>query len=93
MADPARPDEVVIDQNMRRQFELAHRLDDDARRSTVSPRDIAQRPPGMVPHGVDPNFRQKLRVVGIAKSVDSEPNWTPSARLLRQVRRPDSSGS
>ena len=45
---------------------------------SASPSDIAHAPPGLVPPGVDPNFQQTLRVVGIAKSVDSSLNWTPS---------------
>ena len=78
MADPARADEMVVDQNLRRQFGLVIG-------STVTigqkatPQEIASAPPGLIPPGVDPNFEQKLRVVGISKSVDNEPNWSPSA--------------
>ena len=78
MADPSRPDEVVVDQNLQRKYGL-----DIGTTMTVgqhaSPEEIAQLPPGLLPRGVDPNFEQKMRVVGISKSVDSEANWSPSA--------------
>jgi len=77
MADAARADEVVVDQNMERKYGL-----DIGKTMTisqhVSPAELAQLPPGLVPRGVDVNFDQTLRVVGITKSVDSEENWTPS---------------
>lgn len=78
MADPARPDEIVIDQNLRRQLGLTLGSTMSLSQS-VSPQEAASIPPGMAPRGVDLNFNQKLRVVGISKSVDSEPNWTPSS--------------
>ena len=77
MTDPARADEVVVDQNMQRKYGL-----DIGSTMTVSqhatPEELAELPPGLLAPGVDPNFEQKLRVVGIAKSVDSEENWMPS---------------
>ena len=76
-ADPSRPDEIVIDQNMRRRFHMRIGSTMTIGQS-ASPSDIAHAPPGLVPPGVDPNFHQTLRVVGIAKSVDSSLNWTPS---------------
>jgi ABC-type lipoprotein release transport system permease subunit len=36
-------------------------------------------PPGLVVPGGATKIRQKMRVVGISKSVDSEPGWTPSS--------------
>jgi hypothetical protein len=76
--DPARPDEVVIDQNLQRKYHL-----DIGSTMTIgqqaSPQEIASLPPGLLAPGVDPNFRQTLRVVGISKSVDTEENWMPSA--------------
>jgi len=77
-ADPAQPGEVVVDQNMQRKYHL------DLGATMVigqhaSPKEIASLPPGILRPGVDPNFEQKLRVVGIAKSVDSEESWAPSS--------------
>ena len=78
MADPARADEVVVDQNMRRKYHLGIGATMTLGQSGT-PQQIASLPPGLLTPGVDPNFHQKLRVVGIAKSVNSEPNWTPSS--------------
>jgi ABC-type lipoprotein release transport system permease subunit len=76
--DPTRADEAVIDQNLQRKFHLD--LGDTFSISQSIPPDaLAQIPPQMLPRGADPNFEQKLRVVGISKSVDSEESWTPSA--------------
>ena len=75
--DPAALDEAVIDQNLQRKFHLD--VGDTLSISQSIPPDVlAQIPPQMLPRGVDPNFEQKLRVVGISKSVDSEENWTTS---------------
>ena len=87
MADPSRPDEVVVDQNLAARVRARHRQDDDDRRSTGRPRRSRSCRPGLLPRGVDPNFEQRLRVVGISKSIDSEQNWTPVRRLLREIRR------
>jgi hypothetical protein len=76
-ANPARADEIVIDQNMRRRFHM-HIGSTMTISQSATPADIAHAPPGLVPHGIDLNFRQTLRVVGIAKSVDSSLNSTPS---------------
>jgi ABC-type antimicrobial peptide transport system permease subunit len=76
--DATRADEAVIDQNLQRKFHLD--LGDTISVSqSIPPEALAQIPPQMLPRGADPNFEQKLRIVGIAKSVDSEENWTPSA--------------
>src|SRR4029077_6614614 len=76
MADASRADEVVVDQNMRRKYGL-----DIGKTMTISqhgtPKEIAKLPPGLLAPGVDPNFSQTLRVVGIIKSVDSQENWVP----------------
>jgi hypothetical protein len=78
LPDPKRPDEIVVDQNMRRQLGLSL-----GSTMTLSQQISAQAaksiPPGMLAHGVDPDFSQKLRVVGIEKSVDSSLNWSPSS--------------
>ena len=77
-ADPKRADEIVVDQNVRRVMHLG--LGSTITLSqNVSPQDAAGAPPGMVPRATDLNFAQKLNVVGISKSVNSEPNAAPSS--------------
>jgi len=82
MADASRADEVVVDQNMRRKYGL-----DIGKTMTISqhgtPKEIAQLPPGLLAPGVDPNFSQTLRVVGIIKSVDSQENWVASGGFYK----------
>ena len=77
MPDPTRPDEVVVDQSARRKFGLGLGATMVVGQS-ISPAEAATAPPGFVPKGVDLDFRIRLRVVGIAKSVSSDANWTPS---------------
>ncbi len=76
-ANPSKADEIVIDQNMAR---ATHRHIGSTMTITqeASPAELAQLPPGLLAPGVNPNFRQTLRVVGIAKSVDSSLNWSTS---------------
>jgi hypothetical protein len=76
-ADPARADEVVVDQNIQRKYHLDIGATMTISQS-VTPEEVAALPPGFLAPGVDPNFEQQLRVVGISKSVDSEEAWTPS---------------
>ena len=76
-ANPSRPDEIVIDQNMARATHL-HVGSTMTLMQQASPAELAQLPPGLLAPGVNPNFAQKLRVVGIAKSTDSSLNWSPS---------------
>jgi ABC-type lipoprotein release transport system permease subunit len=78
LPDPTRADEVVVDQNLRRKFDLDLGATITISQS-ISREQAASIPPGMLARGVDPNFEQKLRVVGIAKSVDDELNYTPSS--------------
>ena len=75
--DPKRADEVVVDENVRRKLHIGIGSTIELSQS-ASPQELAQIPPAMRPHG-DPNFEQLLRVVGISKSVDSEPSSAPSA--------------
>ena len=54
---------------MRRSSHIAHRLDDDASASRISPHELAQLPPGMLPHGRRPELladaaRRRHRQVG-----------------------------
>ena len=83
MADPKRPDEVVVDQNLRRRYGL-----DIGKTMTISqhgtPEEIAQLPPGLLPRGVDPNFEQKLPRRR-HREVDRQPGeLDPVRRLLRK---------
>ena len=77
MPDPARADEVVVDEAARRKLglDLGATMELGQR---VSAADAASAPPGFIPPGVDLNFHARLRVVGITKSVSNDPNWTPS---------------
>ncbi len=78
MPDPRKADEVVVDQNAQRKWGLGLGATMLVRQS-VSAKVAASAPPGFLPTGVDLDFQQRLRVVGIAKSTDSEPTWTPSS--------------
>jgi hypothetical protein len=75
--NPARSDEVVVNQVMQRRYGL-----DIGKTMTLAqtgtPEEVKQLPPGLLRPGVDPNFSQTMRVVGIVKSVDPEENWIPS---------------
>ena len=79
MADPARADEVVVDQNMQRKYGLdigkTMTLVADTRRRRRS----RSCRPGLLPPRRRSELLQTLHVVGITKSVDSEENWMPSA--------------
>ena len=76
LPDPTRADEVVVDENSRDRFHL------DLGSTMVVGQSAATE--GQVPaqfaapDGVQP-FRQRMRVVGIGKSVSSDPSWTPSS--------------
>jgi ABC-type lipoprotein release transport system permease subunit len=76
--NPARADEIVVDQNLQRQFHLDVGAIVTLGQS-IPPDAVASIPPGMLAPGVDPNFEQKLTVVGISKSVNSDASWAPSA--------------
>jgi ABC-type antimicrobial peptide transport system permease subunit len=76
LPDPSRADEVVVDENARDRFALPLG-------STMvlgqTVEGLGQVPPQFAPSGGVQAFRQKLRVVGIAKSVSSDASWTPSS--------------
>ncbi len=76
--NPARADEIVVDQNLQRRFKLGLGATVTIGQS-ISPDAIKSIPPGMLAPGVDPNYEQKLTVVGISKSVNSDTSWAPSA--------------
>ena len=78
MPNPSRPDEAVIDQNARNHYKLDIGSTITLSQS-VPPEQIAQAPPGFIPKGVDLDFSQRVRVVGIAKSVGTDMSTIPSS--------------
>ncbi len=76
--DPARADEVVVDENARRMFSLGIGSTMVVAQA-IAPADAANFPPGVIPRHVALNFTASFRVVGIAKSVGSDPGWVPSS--------------
>jgi hypothetical protein len=76
--DPTRADEVVVDQNLERQFGLGLGSTMTLAQS-IPPEARASIPPAMLPRNGNPDFERQLRVVGISKSVDSNASWAPSS--------------
>ena len=74
LPDPARADEIVVDENARDRFHL-----DLGATMVIGQSNLGQVPPQFEPAAGAEPFRQKLRVVGIAKSVSSDPGWIPSS--------------
>ncbi len=81
LPDPDRPDEVVVDENIRDRHGVALG-------TTIV---VGQRAPGPgeVPPQYEPRegvlaFRQRMKVVGIAKATSSEESWTPSSGFYRK---------
>ncbi len=74
--DPTRADEVVVDENARDRFHLGIGATMVVGQSTAAEGEVP--PEFAAPDGVQP-FRQRMRVVGIGKSVSSDPSWTPSS--------------
>ncbi len=76
LPDPARADETVVNEITRDRFHL------DLGATMVigqAGADIENVPPEFLPADGAETFRQRLRVVGIAKAVSSDPTWTPSS--------------
>jgi hypothetical protein len=76
LPDPARADEIVVDENTRDRFGL------DLGATMVLGQEIQPGediPPQFEPVDGATNFRQRMKVVGIAKSVSSDLAWTPSS--------------
>jgi hypothetical protein len=77
--DPHTADEVVVDENARRQFGLGigstMEVGQSAQSLSVAPD---------VPADPSMYFTQRLRVVGISKSVSSDPGWVPSSGFHSQ---------
>lgn len=76
--DASRSDEVVVDQNAQRMFGLGLGTTMVVAQA-ISPGEAAQYPPGLIPPHVDLNYTVSLKVVGIAKSVTSDPGWVASS--------------
>jgi hypothetical protein len=74
--DPNRADEIVVDENIRDRFGL------DLGSTMVLGQEAP--PPGSIPPQFEPadgatSFRERMKVVGIAKSVSSDLAWIPSS--------------
>jgi hypothetical protein len=77
LPDPARADEIVVNQSLERAAGL-HIGSTMTVSQSVPAEARAAFPPAIVPDG-DVNFRARLHVVGIAKSIDNETDWVPSS--------------
>jgi hypothetical protein len=84
LPDPARADEIVVDENTRDRFHLD--LSDTMVLGQVAP-EPGEIPAGFAPVGGARSFRQRMTVVGIAKSTSSELAWTPSSGFYRKYGR------
>ena len=87
LPDPRESDEIVVNESLARSAGLRDRVDDDRRASRSRRRLVPRSRRASSPTG-DVNFRARLRVVGIAKSIDNETDWVPSSGFFAQVRRP-----
>jgi predicted lysophospholipase L1 biosynthesis ABC-type transport system permease subunit len=76
MPDPRRADEAVVNEVMRDRFGLDIGSTMLVGSDAVKPEDL---PPGLDVPGGATRIRQKMRIVGISKSVSSDPDWTPSS--------------
>jgi len=82
--DPRRADEIAVDEAARDRFGLDLGATMVIEQS-VTPELRAQLPPEFVPPGDDLDFRQRLRVVGIMKTVDENGgNFSPSSGFARK---------
>jgi hypothetical protein len=76
-------DEVAVDENTERHFGL-HIGSTMTLAQKISRADLAGAPAGLVPPGVDTNFRATLRVVGISKADSEADDWSPSSGFWRK---------
>jgi hypothetical protein len=81
MPDPRRADEAVVNEVMRDRFGLDIGSTMVVGSDAVKPEDL---PPGLDVPGGATRIRQRMRVVGISKSVSSDPDWTPSSGYYRK---------
>jgi ABC-type antimicrobial peptide transport system permease subunit len=83
LPNPARADEVVVDENTRDRYHL------DLGSTMVVGQDAVpadEIPPGLAPAAGATAFRERMKVVGIAKSVSSDLSWTPSSGFYTRHR-------
>ena len=78
--DPTKPDEIVVNQSLAGAAALEIGSTMTVAQS-ISPAARAVFPPGIIPEG-DVDFRTRLHVVGITKSIDSEHDWVPSSAFF-----------
>jgi hypothetical protein len=83
LPNPARADEVVVDENTRDRFHLD--LGSTMVVGQVAPRP-GEIPPEFEPPGGATSFRERMKVVGIAKSMSSDLSWTPSSGFYAKHR-------
>ena len=76
LPDPDRADEIVVDENTRDRFDLDIGSTMVARSRGATGEEI---PPQFEPVDGATSFRERMKVVGIAKSMSSELAWTPSS--------------
>jgi ABC-type lipoprotein release transport system permease subunit len=74
--DPDRADEIVVDENIRDRFGLDLGATIVLGQRAAAPGEI---PPQFEPVEGATSFRERMKVVGIAKSVSSDLSWTPSS--------------
>jgi hypothetical protein len=80
MPDPRRADEVAVNEVMRDRFHLALGSTMLVGQKAPQPGEV---PPQFAPSGATA-FRERMRVVGITKSVSSDADWTPSSGFYRK---------
>ena len=84
LPDPARPDEIVINEALRDQFDLAIGDTVTVEQPAVDIHDDEL--PFPVPDGAAEALTATLRVVGISNAVSDEPDWVPSAAFYDRFR-------
>jgi FtsX-like permease family len=83
LPNPARADEVVVDEHTRDDFGLDLGSTMVIGQAQPSPGDI---PPALEPPGGARGFRQRMTVVGITKSVSSDYSWMASSGFYTKYR-------
>ncbi|MCU1429326.1 MAG: ABC-type transport system, involved in lipoprotein release, permease component [Actinomycetia bacterium] len=79
LPDPAKADEVVVDENAHRRFGLTIGSEMTVRQASPGPGEGNSIPPELMPKNPNLAFAARLRVVGIAKSVSSDIGVVPSS--------------
>jgi hypothetical protein len=83
MPDPRRADEATVNEVMRDRFGLDLGSTMVIGQDAAAPGDL---PPGLEPPGGVTSIRQRVKIVGISKSVSSDPDWTPSSGFVDKYR-------